>query len=160
MLFTTLSRRLPHDILGRLCWSQKYTTVANDTAFRHEHTVPANIHTEAAQSCLLFPSARSLLFSYLSAHFRSYQKMGSGFHKLIAIFIAGAAALCLALECVRLYQEIERLGDRWTAFAQDNLAAYDARWSSGNGLFIPGTDVPSHPAAVAFTPLWRIITIM
>jgi hypothetical protein len=54
--------------------------------------------------------------------------------------------------------QIERLNDRYLAQLRGNLALYDQAFTSGC-LYIPGTDIPLHPAAVAFTPWWRITTI-
>lgn len=56
-----------------------------------------------------------------------------------------------------MYQEITRLQDRYNSFARGEIDLYDQPWTSGC-LFIPGTDVPLHPAAVAFTPAWRLFT--
>lgn len=41
---------------------------------------------------------------------------------------------------VRVYEEVTRLQNRYTAFVHGEIDSYDARWTSGC-LYIPGTDV-------------------
>lgn len=105
----------------------------------------------------------------------------SQFHVGVAWYTSSTVGFAFAMEVVRVFEEITRLQDRYHAFAKGEIDTYDQRWTSGC-LYIPGTDVrglslcdkargplelillrsgvqvPLHPAAVAFTPGWRLFT--
>jgi hypothetical protein len=82
-----------------------------------------------------------------------------GLHTGVAWFNTGTTGLALSVEVIRVYQEITRLNDRYHAFIRGEIGLYDEAFSSGC-LYIPSTDVPLHPAAVAMTPWWRIMTCL
>ena len=72
---------------------------------------------------------------------------------------AVSAGICFAgfaLEVIRIYMEIARLQARAYAKIRGQQAIYDAAYAAA--FYVPSTDVPIHPAAIFFTPFFRILT--
>lgn len=72
-------------------------------------------------------------------------------HIAIAWYTSATVGYAFAMEVVRTYEEINRLQDRYNAFAKGEIDSYDQRWTSGC-LYIPGTDV-SHSGPHSQTDL-------